>query len=82
MFNLSIPTGYRVESLPSSEAMALIDKSMILSVKAQSDRKSVIVIFSLNIQKTWFDRDEYGNLRAFFDRFIAKQREMIVLVKQ
>ena len=81
MFNLAIPAGYEVETVPASQAISFPDKTITCSFKTLNDGKSVVVVFALNINRTWFEREEYGNLRAFLDRLIAKHNEMIVLVK-
>lgn len=81
MLNLAIPAGYQVETVPASQAISFPDKTITASFKTLDDGKNVVVVFAFNIQRTWFGREEYGNLRAFFDRLIAKHNEMIVLVK-
>lgn len=81
MCYLSIPAGYTVESLPASEALSLPDKSITASLKVLNDGKTIVVIFVLDVNKTWFEPVQYGNIKAFFERVIAKENEMIVLVK-
>ncbi len=81
MCYLRIPARYKVESLPASQALSLADRSMSASLKVLNDGKTIVVIFVLNIGKTWFESDEYGNIHAFFEQVIGKQNEMIVLVK-
>lgn len=81
IFNLAIPDGYRVETMPANQAISLADKSITSSFKVLNDGRNVVVIFVMTIQKVRFDAEEYGNLRAYFDRLISKQNEMIVFVK-
>ncbi|HET9487011.1 MAG TPA: DUF3857 domain-containing protein [Chryseosolibacter sp.] len=79
--NLSIPAGFKIESLPKSQTIALPDKSLNCSFVLSSDDKNIMIILIYTVAKTWFEKEDYANLREFMNMVIAKQNEMIVLVK-
>jgi hypothetical protein len=78
---ITIPDDYKVESLPSSQILSLQDKGITCMFKSAASGKMISVVFQMSLQKTWFEPEEYGNLREFFNRIIAMQDEMIVLSK-
>lgn len=81
IFNVTVPEGYQVESLPKSQNISLSDKSITCSFRLVNDEKSIMVIYKMHHQRKWFEREEYGNLQEFFNQIISKQKEMIVLKK-
>jgi hypothetical protein len=81
IFNLEIPSGYKVKSLPSSQSFSLPDKSISCLVKSTANEKNVAVTFLLEIRKNWFEVSDFGNLRQFFHTVISRQNELIILSK-
>jgi hypothetical protein len=79
--NISLPEGYKVESLPENAMYNLgADIGSYRYLISQVGNKiQLSVEFSIN--KSYVAAEEYGNLKKFFELLIAKENEKVVLSK-
>jgi hypothetical protein len=81
VFNLDIPAGYKVESLPESARFALpSNKGRFQYIIEQKDGK-VTLNASMTLAQLRFSTEEYDGLRSFFGMIAEKYGEQIVLKK-
>lgn len=81
VLSLQIPTTYKVEELPKSEKVALPDNAGSFSILASQQDNKIQLVCNFAFNKTLFVGEEYGMLKEFITRIIAKQSEQIVLKK-
>jgi hypothetical protein len=81
MFELSIPEGYTVESIPERISFGLPNKATSFSYSAKQIGDMVIILSQVKITKTLFLENEYGALKEFYNLIIKKHTEQIVLKK-
>jgi hypothetical protein len=84
LISFAVPEGYVVEELPKSLGIALPNDGgrYTFSVLQSLTDNKLRVTSRLVLRKTVFTPDEYGALREFFDKIVAKQAEQVVLKKQ
>ncbi|WP_207433826.1 DUF3857 domain-containing protein [Sabulibacter ruber] len=82
MFTYELPAGYEVEEMPKSANMSLPGNAAKFTYVAQMVNGQLQITSKLNINKTVFQPAEYGNLREFYNRLVAKHAEKIVLKKK
>ncbi|WP_181304913.1 DUF3857 domain-containing protein [Rufibacter sp. XAAS-G3-1] len=82
MFTYQLPEGYELEEVPQSSAVTLPGNAAKFSYMTQMVNGQLQIISRLNINKTFFEASEYGNLREFYNRMVAKHAEKIVLRKK
>lgn len=81
VFNLEIPSGYKVESLPESSRLALPgNKGRFQYIIEQKDGR-IILNATLTLTQFQFSTEEYDGLRSFFGMIAEKYGEQIVLKK-
>lgn len=79
---MNIPGGYKVEDLPSPLVLKLNEQGDgIFEYRVNHSGSVISLRCRLQIKRTLFEPGEYGFLREFFNRVVAKQNEMIVLKK-
>jgi len=81
MFELEIPEGYGIESLPEKVNLALPEKSGQYAYSAKVIGKKITVLSRLKINKPLFVETEYIGLKEFFNLIIKSHAEQIVLKK-
>jgi hypothetical protein len=79
VFALQIPAGSTVLKNPEPDMIELPDKSAGLSLTVSINANIMQLSMVVKINKLHFEASEYLNLKAFFDKIIAKQSEIIVL---
>ncbi len=81
IINITIPEGYKVESLPENALFNLGEGlgSYRYLISQAGDKLQLSVEFSIN--EAIVSADEYGNLKKFFELLIAKEKEKVVLTK-
>ncbi|WP_205500647.1 DUF3857 domain-containing protein [Rufibacter psychrotolerans] len=82
VFTYELPAGYVVEELPATALLTLPGNAAKFTYVAQVINGQLQVASKLNINKTLFQPSEYGNLREFYSRIVAKHAEKIVLKKK
>lgn len=81
MFQLTIPEGYTIESMPERTSFGLPDKATSFSYSAKQIGDMVTILSRVKITKTLFLENEYGPLKEFYNLIIKKHTEQIVLKK-
>ncbi len=81
MMNFIIPEGYVVEELPQAIAMTLPDNGAKFIYQVKQIGQMIQVMSKLEINKSRFYAEEYGNLREFYNQIVSKQAEQLVLRK-
>ena len=81
MFQLTLPDGYSVESMPEGTTIGLNKKATLFSYSAKQVGDQLTVISRIKITKTMFVGDEYEALKQFYNLIIKKHSEQIVLKK-
>ncbi|MBC3539624.1 DUF3857 domain-containing protein [Rufibacter sediminis] len=82
VFNYQLPEGYELEELPKPATLSLPNNAAKFTYVAQMADGKLQIMSKLSINKTFFDASEYGNLREFYNRLVAKHAEKIVLKKK
>ncbi|ALI98884.1 DUF3857 domain-containing protein [Rufibacter tibetensis] len=81
-FTYQLPEGYDLEEMPKPATVTLPGNAAKFTYVAQMINGQLQVVSKLNINKTLFEASEYGNLREFYNRMVAKHAEKIVLKKK
>ncbi|WP_340200177.1 transglutaminase domain-containing protein [Ascidiimonas sp. W6] len=81
MFNIQLPEGYKIESLPENAAVQLPDNLGIFKYKITSNTISVQVLASVEINSAILPAAYYDILKEYFKQIIDKEAEKIVLSK-
>jgi hypothetical protein len=80
--NITLPDGFVVEELPQSRVIALPGNAARAIFNISESGNKVQVMTRLQINRTLFMPDEYGQLKEFYTRLFAKQGEQIVILKK
>jgi hypothetical protein len=75
---VNYPASLALESAPASEHMPF-EKLAIYGLKTESTPTSFTVRREFDLGTTLFTRDDYPNLRAFYNKFETKDQESVVL---
>ncbi|MFC2124647.1 DUF3858 domain-containing protein [Bacteroidota bacterium] len=78
---INIPDGFEIEELPESTAFGLQDKSGTFRFSVAKQDRSINITNSITLKKTFFNTEEYPELRKFFELAVSKYAELIVLKK-
>lgn len=81
MFNISIPEGYKIETIPENAAVQLPDNIGIFRYNLSSSATGVQVLASIEINSAIVPAAYYSFLKEYFKQIIDKQSEKIVLTK-
>ncbi|RNI30322.1 DUF3857 domain-containing protein [Rufibacter immobilis] len=81
-FTYQLPEGYVPETLPAPAILTLPRNAAKFTYVVQAQNGQLQITSKLNINKTFFTPEEYGNLREFFSRIVAKHAEKVVLKKK
>lgn len=79
--NIEIPEGYTVENLPKSIIINAQDKLASFSYLSKQEGKMIQIIITNQINKVKVDSVYYEVVKSFFQQFIEKLNENIVLSK-
>lgn len=80
-FNITIPDGYEVESLPKPIAIAMENNIGTFKYNITSSAKQIQLSVSLDINFSTIPSDYYETLKNFYKTMIEKQNEKVVLRK-
>ncbi len=81
LIQIKIPEGYRIESVPSPVRISLPDNVASFTYNIVNLQDRIMCSSRLDINKTLFLPEEYADLKMFYNSFIAKQAEQVVLKK-
>jgi hypothetical protein len=79
---LTLPEGYRIESVPQSKTISMPSHSIACSFKTLQSNNILVVSYQFVMSKSRFEKHEYSELREFFNQVLAQQSEPIVLLKK
>jgi hypothetical protein len=79
--DMEIPKGYKVEELPKSQVLSLPDNKAKFQYDIVQVTGHIQMRCRLQLNKTYFDLNDYGNIREFFSQIIKKENEQIVFRK-
>lgn len=76
-----LPVGYKVEALPKNISVVMPDESIIFKRTVAEDDGTILVKYVLNHKKTLYFKEEYGDIRSFYNKMYDLLNEQIVLKK-
>jgi hypothetical protein len=76
-----IPLGYKVEALPKSTKLALLENAISFEYLVESGPELVKISIRSKMRKPYIIKDEYVHLRQFYSDMVAKMEEQVVLTK-
>ena len=84
VFNLDVPAGYIVESLPKPVSMTMPDKTGQFSYNCTHDaaNNKISVISRVNLKNVKYYTTQYAELKELYNRIVQKHNEQIVLKKK
>jgi transglutaminase-like putative cysteine protease len=82
VLNLDIPADYQVDELPEPVNLVLPDHTGSLKYMVSQTGDKIQINSQFELSETFFPPEQYGSLKSFFDIYIEKQNEMIVLIKK
>ena len=81
--SISIPSGFKIESLPEGKTINLLNNSGSFTFSIQLVGESLIQISSaLVINETFFSQDNYEVIKNFYDEIIKIQKQRVVVSKK
>jgi hypothetical protein len=80
-FVITIPDGYKVESLPKPMALSIDNKYASFNFSIASSENKITVALTLDINTSILPSDHYESLKEFFKKVIEKENEKIILKK-
>ncbi|BAO74940.1 DUF3857 domain-containing protein [Winogradskyella sp. PG-2] len=81
LVNILMPEGYKVESLPKSEALAFKDGAVKFEYIFKESGKYLQLSMKLEINNPIVQSLDYQDFKSFFSKVVEKQAEQIVLTK-
>ena len=81
MMNIKIPDGYEIESVPEKVAMALPENMGNFSYNIVRSEGAIRLVSSISITKPLIAAAYYSELKEFYDQWVKKQIEGVVLKK-
>jgi hypothetical protein len=81
ILNLTIPSGYKVETFPKSTKINLDNGNFIFTYITETAGNELKINVKWNIKRTTFVAEEYPSLRTTYETILNKMAEQIVLSK-
>ncbi|MBI3221058.1 MAG: DUF3857 domain-containing protein [Bacteroidetes bacterium] len=82
MTTITIPNGFKIESLPKSKGIVLPDNSGKFLYNISSTNNTIQLTTQFIVNKSRFTVNEYKLLKEMFDLILAKEEEQIVIRKK
>ncbi|OJJ15570.1 hypothetical protein BKI52_37430 [marine bacterium AO1-C] len=79
---ITIPKGYKVESLPKTTKLSLPGQDAMFSYDVRQFGEFILVNSHFTINRSVFMAKQYPALKTFFEKVITKHAEQIVLKKE
>jgi hypothetical protein len=76
-----IPPGYKVDAIPKNMTMLLFDKSIIFKRMAAEEDGYISVNYVIVFKKSFYSKDDYQDIRAYYKKMHEMLNEQIVLKK-
>lgn len=81
IFNIEIPDGYQVESMPESLSVSLAGNIGFYKYIISKNVNGVTISVQRSINESFLEADSYGDLKKFYEAIVSKETEKIVLSK-
>jgi hypothetical protein len=81
LISIKIPAGYKLEELPKAGVFVLPNKAGKYSYVVETGNDVIKIRSQLTISKSFFEPNEYPNLRELYNLVIEKQAQQIVFKK-
>jgi hypothetical protein len=82
VFNYQVPEGYTIESIPEAIKLSLPDQAGMFKFLAVAKENKIMISSNLVLTKTFFQQNEYENLKEFLKKIIEKHSQQIVLKRK
>ncbi len=79
--NISIPEGFKVESIPEQAAVALPENMGVFKYMIQNNEDKILLSVTFELNKPVISALNYPFLKEYYNQIIKKQSEQIVLFK-
>ena len=76
-----IPAGYKIDALPKMVNILMPDKSISFKRVVAEDDGFVIVHYTISYKKSYYVKEDYPDLKAFYQKLHEMLNEQIVLKK-
>ena len=80
--NFTLPEGYALEEMPKAEIVMLPDKGGKFSYQVRQLGNVIQVNTMIQVIRTRFSPEEYGDLKEFFERVVQKHAQPLVIKKK
>jgi hypothetical protein len=80
-FDYTLPSGYKVESLPQSITLKLPDNSISITYSVQSTDNKIKIEYKRDVNKILFMPQDYVKLKNLYDQMVKKHAEQVILKK-
>jgi hypothetical protein len=81
VFNMEIPTGYKVEEMPKSARVMLNENEGMFEYLISANETNIQMRRRLTLKKANYTNEDYQTLRDFFGFVVSKEAEQIVFKK-
>ena len=78
---VNLPEGYKIESMPEASALIMPDNLAEFKYYLSGSEKNIQVIVSAKINEPIISPMYYDTLKEYFNKFIEKEAEQIILTK-
>jgi hypothetical protein len=79
--NITLPEGYKIESLPQNAKVSAIDNSCQFVFRAGLQNNQISIVSTLQINQTIIPGTQYAEIKGFFEEVVKKHAEKVVLKK-
>jgi Domain of Unknown Function with PDB structure (DUF3857) len=79
---ISIPDNYEIDHLPVNTRLRMADSSILFERVIYIDNNSILFVNKMEILYPLFEKDEYPDLKEFFNRMFGMITEQIILKKK
>ncbi len=80
-FIYKIPAGYKVDAMPKTITMFMPDKSIVFKRTVAEDSGTIFVRYLVDHRKAIYFKNDYPDIRAFYQKMYELLNEQIVLKK-
>lgn len=80
--NFTLPEGYALEEMPKAEIVVLPEKGGKFSYQVRQVGNVIQVNTMIQVSRTRFLPEEYGDLKEFFERVVQKHAQPLVIKKK
>jgi hypothetical protein len=78
---VNLPEGYKIETIPAPEVVIMPDNLAEFKFNVSGNDKSIQVVVTSKINEAIISPLYYDTLKEYFNKFIEKEKEQIILTK-